>query len=273
MTIKKTLDIIDGNLTPSTQRLDADLIEVSAASGNALKVVEDGLFVTGSTGSTASVPTILLDTTLTNEVSRLDVEVVTLRYKLPVTESDPNPDVYFTNAPFLGIFRKIDTFLVDNYLLTRGPDGGSILQVSPVTTGYKTNGSYYLLGKQGLYLQKFVRDLSVDIPEIGAKILTLYCSYFDSSMYNVYVNDELVYPNFSGGSGPTYAYLPNNLESGQVVKVTGSYPINGEVVVGETLTFTVGDPTPPVLTLVRPPLNMFENETSFAMVTVTGVLA
>jgi hypothetical protein len=272
MTIKKTLDIINGNLTPSTQQLDADLIEVSKTSGNTLQVLEDGLFVSSSTGGSASVPTILLDSTLTNEVSRVDVDVVTIRYKLPVTESDPNPDVYFTNAPFLSAFRKIDTILVDNNALARGPDGGSLLQISPQVSSCKTDGTTYLINKQGLYLQKFVRDLSADLPEVGTKILTLYCSYFDNSLYNVYVNDELVYPNFQGGAGATVAFLPNNLEAGQVVKVTGSYPINGEVVVGETLTFTVGESTPPVLTLVRPPLNQFENETSFSMVTVTGVL-
>ena len=45
MTIKQLTEIVDGSLKPSTQKLDADLLEVSAVAGNALKVLEDGLTV------------------------------------------------------------------------------------------------------------------------------------------------------------------------------------------------------------------------------------
>lgn len=273
MTIQQTLKIIGGRLTPSLEALDASLIEVSADPNNSLQVKEDGLFVTSSGGgSSESTPTIILDSALTNQTGTESTEVVTRRYKIPVTQSDPNPDVYYTDAPFLGAFKKIDSIFADNNALSRGPDGGSILLVGPVLSGYKTTGSSFLIGKQGLYLQKFVRDLSADLPEVGSNVVTLYCSFFDNSVYNLYVNDELVYPNFSGSPGSTQAFLSNPLEAGQVVKVTGSYPINGETTVGETLTFTVGDPTPPVLTLIRPPLNSFEDETSFAVLTITGVL-
>lgn len=272
MTIKKTLDIIDGNLTPSTQRLDADLIEVSSASGNALKVVEDGLFVTGSTGGGSTIPTILIDSTLTNEVSRENIDVVTLRFKLPITGIDSETTVYFTPAPFLSVFKKIDSIFVDNNSLARGPDGGSILQVAPQLTSYKTNGTTYLLGKQGLYTQTFIRDLSVDLPEIGANTINMYAGYYDGSTYNLYIDDVLTNESFGSSAGATIIYLNSPLEAGQVIKITGSYPMNGETGVGETLTFTVGDPTPPVLTLVRPPLNKFEDETSFAIVTITGEL-
>lgn len=45
MTIKQLTEIVNGSLTPSNQKLDADLLEISAVSGNALQVTEDGLTV------------------------------------------------------------------------------------------------------------------------------------------------------------------------------------------------------------------------------------
>ena len=45
MTIKQLTEIVNGSLTPSNQKLDADLIEVSSTAGNALQVSEDGILV------------------------------------------------------------------------------------------------------------------------------------------------------------------------------------------------------------------------------------
>lgn len=45
MTIKQLTEIVNGSLTPSNQKLDADLIEISSTSGNALQVSEDGILV------------------------------------------------------------------------------------------------------------------------------------------------------------------------------------------------------------------------------------
>ena len=45
MTIKQLTEIVNGSLTPSNQKLDADLLEISESSGNALQITEDGLKV------------------------------------------------------------------------------------------------------------------------------------------------------------------------------------------------------------------------------------
>lgn len=45
MTIKQLTEIVNGSLTPSSQKLDADLLEISAVAGNAIQVSEDGLAV------------------------------------------------------------------------------------------------------------------------------------------------------------------------------------------------------------------------------------
>lgn len=45
MTIKQLTEIVNGSLTPSNQKLDADLIEISSTAGNALQVSEDGILV------------------------------------------------------------------------------------------------------------------------------------------------------------------------------------------------------------------------------------
>lgn len=45
MTIKQLTEIVNGSLTPSNQKLDADLIEISSTDGNALQVSEDGILV------------------------------------------------------------------------------------------------------------------------------------------------------------------------------------------------------------------------------------
>lgn len=45
MTIKQLTEIVNGSLTPSSQKLDADLLEISTVSGNALQVTEDGLTI------------------------------------------------------------------------------------------------------------------------------------------------------------------------------------------------------------------------------------
>lgn len=45
MTIKQLTEIVNGSLTPSNQKLDADSIEVSSTAGNALQVSEDGILV------------------------------------------------------------------------------------------------------------------------------------------------------------------------------------------------------------------------------------
>ena len=48
MTIKQLTEIVDGLLTPSEQKLDADLLEISQTEGNALELLEDGLMVNTS---------------------------------------------------------------------------------------------------------------------------------------------------------------------------------------------------------------------------------
>ena len=45
MTIKQLTEIVNNSLTPSNQKLDADLIEISSTDGNALQVSEDGILV------------------------------------------------------------------------------------------------------------------------------------------------------------------------------------------------------------------------------------
>lgn len=54
MTIQQTLKIVDGRLMPSSEVLDATLIEVSGIENNALQIKEDGLFVSPSGGSGSS---------------------------------------------------------------------------------------------------------------------------------------------------------------------------------------------------------------------------
>ena len=45
MTIKQLTEIVNGSLTPSNQKLDADLIEISSTASNAIQVSEDGILV------------------------------------------------------------------------------------------------------------------------------------------------------------------------------------------------------------------------------------
>lgn len=45
MTIKQLTEIVNGSLTPSNQKLDADLIEISSTASNAIQVSEDGFLV------------------------------------------------------------------------------------------------------------------------------------------------------------------------------------------------------------------------------------
>ena len=45
MTIKQLTEIVNGSLTPSNQKLDADLIEISSIAGNAVQLQEDGILV------------------------------------------------------------------------------------------------------------------------------------------------------------------------------------------------------------------------------------
>lgn len=48
MTIQQSLDIVDGSVTPSTDVLDASLLEISSETNNLLQVKEDGtLYVRG----------------------------------------------------------------------------------------------------------------------------------------------------------------------------------------------------------------------------------
>lgn len=51
MTIQQTLKIVDGRLMPSSEVLDASLIEVSSTENNALQIKDDGLFVSSAGGS------------------------------------------------------------------------------------------------------------------------------------------------------------------------------------------------------------------------------
>ena len=129
-----------------------------------------------------------------------------------------------------------------------------------------------MVAKQGLYVEQFVRDLAVDRAVAGDTTLTIYGSYFDQSTYNIFVDDVNVKESFSVGAGPNISYLPTPLVNGQVVKVTGSYMINGEFKEGEYVTFTVGETTDPVLTINRPSLTNYDSILSHAIVTVTGIL-
>ena len=52
MTIKQLTEIVGGLLTPSEQKLDADLLEISQTEGNVLTTVEDGLLVDTSSLAT-----------------------------------------------------------------------------------------------------------------------------------------------------------------------------------------------------------------------------
>lgn len=55
MTIKKLTEVTqEGRLIPSNQKLDADLIEISSASGNSLVLKEDGLYIKAGEGSGSS---------------------------------------------------------------------------------------------------------------------------------------------------------------------------------------------------------------------------
>ena len=45
MTIKQLTEIVNGSLTPSNQKLDAELIEISSTASNAIQVSEDGILV------------------------------------------------------------------------------------------------------------------------------------------------------------------------------------------------------------------------------------
>ena len=48
MTIQQSLDIVDGSVTPSTDVLDASLLEISSETNNLLQVKEAGtLYVRG----------------------------------------------------------------------------------------------------------------------------------------------------------------------------------------------------------------------------------
>lgn len=113
MTIKQLTEIVDGSLKPSTQKLDADLLEVSAVAGNALKVLEDGLTVDVSQLATkAEVATAIEeaqlgggDVDLSEYAKKVDLDVKVDKVEGKVLTSND-----FTNA-YKGSLDNLDTII------------------------------------------------------------------------------------------------------------------------------------------------------------------
>lgn len=273
MTIQQTLNITNGRLTPSTEVLDASLLEISADVNNTLQVKPDGLFVASGGGSNPSpLLTTLIDDDFSTVLGTISEDVVTKRFKVKTLPANPNPDAYDIPASFLMGFKTIDSVLVNWTTVQRAPNGGSCLRVLPQFLTYNYNSESATIGSQGLYIERFVRDLKIDREEAGSQSLTIYCSYFDQSTYNIFVDDVLIPGPSSPMPGVLNSELDTPLENGQVVKVTASYNIDGVYREGESVTFTVGETIEPVLTLNRPPLENYDSIISHAIVTVTGVL-
>lgn len=288
MTIQQTLKIVDGRLMPSSEVLDASLIEVSSTENNALQIKDDGLFVLNGGGATADSSEIQyidstdMETVIKTETGRIESRIFKIKLR-EITESDTRQ-----SANFLNIFKDIVSATLINNVVRRDQEtGGNLLSRDVYTNPNITkSGTNYYLKNTDYYsqpLDQIPSDFQINKINPGATSIEFPFSRFGDFICEVYLDGVLIEQKEEGDVNITRNYDTNMVTltfaapvvEGQVVKVVYK-PYYGvlysQYQETEYVTFTIGSSDDPVLTLIRPPYIDYSSETEYGTLYVTGVL-
>lgn len=290
MTIQQTLKIVDGRLMPSSEVLDASLIEVSSTENNALQIKDDGLFVlNGGSATTDSseiqipyIDSTDMETVIKTETGRIESRIFKIKLR-EITGSETRQ-----SANFLNIFKDIVNATLSCNLVNRDQEtGGNLLSRDVYTNPSITkSGTNYYFKNTDYFPQPLDHipiDFSVNKILPGATSIEFPFSRHGSFICEVYLDDVLIEQRDEGDVNITRNYYPDIMTltfaapvvEGQVVKIVYK-PYYGvldpKYQETEYVTFTIGSSDEPVLTLIRPPYTDYSSETEYGTLYVTGVL-